>query len=117
MEAGEYGLTRRTCFVPRRLGVVSVAGMIWISWCVYGASGIRFIYVLDFFLRTRTACCNFEATLPDLRPYKYRLRGLYEAGFHKPGIHGSGRAWANARDVFRRTCPEVVAVAGLLWNA
>ena len=24
------------------------------------------------------------------------------ADFHKPGIHGSGRAWANAWDVFRR---------------
>ena len=37
------------------------------------------------------------------------MRELYEAGFHKPGIHGSGRVWANARRL------EVVAVAGLLW--
>ena len=33
MEAGKYGLTRRTCFVARRLEVVAVAGLLWISWC------------------------------------------------------------------------------------
>ena len=33
----------------------------------------------------------------------YLLRELYEADFHKPGIYGSGRVWANAWDVFRRT--------------
>ena len=27
VEAGEYGLTRGTCFVPRRLEVVAVAGL------------------------------------------------------------------------------------------
>ena len=32
----------------------------------------------------------------------YQLRELYEADFHKPGIYGSGRVWANAWDVFRR---------------
>ena len=37
------------------------------------------------------------------------------ADFHKPGIYGSGRVWANAWDVFRRAPLEVVAVAGLLW--
>ena len=30
----------------------------------------------------------------------YRLRELYEADFHKPGIYGSGRVWANAWGVF-----------------
>ena len=45
----------------------------------------------------------------------YSLRELYEADFHKPGIHGSGRVCAKAWDVFRRTRLEVVAVAGLLW--
>ena len=30
------------------------------------------------------------------------MRELYEADFHKPGIYGSGRAWANAWDVFPR---------------
>ena len=33
----------------------------------------------------------------------YRLRELYEAGFHKLGIFGSGRVWANAWDVVLRT--------------
>ena len=41
MEAGEYGLTCVTCFVARRLEVVSVAGMLWISWCGLGAAGFR----------------------------------------------------------------------------
>ena len=33
----------------------------------------------------------------------YLLRELYEADFHKPGIYGSVRVWANAWDVLRRT--------------
>ena len=32
----------------------------------------------------------------------YCLRELYDIDFHKRRIHGSGRVWANARDVFRR---------------
>ena len=47
MEAGEYGLTRGTCFVARRLEVVAVAGLLWISWCVLGAA--EFFRVLDEF--------------------------------------------------------------------
>ena len=31
------------------------------------------------------------------------LRELYGADLHKLGIYGSGRVWANAWDVFRRT--------------
>ena len=30
------------------------------------------------------------------------MRDLREVDFHKPGIYGSGRVWANAWDVFRR---------------
>ena len=62
--AGEYGptrgmcfdarrlevvavLTRGTCFVARRLEVVAVAGLLWISWCVFG--GANFFRVLLFF--------------------------------------------------------------------
>ena len=29
------------------------------------------------------------------------MRELYEADFHKPGIYGSGRVWANAWNVRR----------------
>ena len=48
MEVGEYGLTRGTCFVARRLVVVAVAGLLWISWCVLGAAGFRAFFF--FFL-------------------------------------------------------------------
>ena len=73
MEAGQYGQTRGTYFVARRLEVVSVAGLLWISWCVW--SGAVFFCVLCvflcfffvfFFLRTHTACCKYEAALPHL---------------------------------------------------
>ena len=40
MEAGEYGLTRGTCFVARRLEVVAVAGLMRVSRYVFG--GARF---------------------------------------------------------------------------
>ena len=30
------------------------------------------------------------------------MRELYEADFHKPGIYGGGRVWANAWNVFCR---------------
>ena len=36
-----------------------------------------------------------------------QLRELYEADFHKPGIYGSGRVWANAWDVFSRVPSRV----------
>ena len=38
MEAGEYGLTRGTCFVAHRLEVVAVAGLLWISGGVLGGA-------------------------------------------------------------------------------
>ena len=47
MEAGEYGLTRGTCFVVRHLEVVAVAGLLWISLCVLG--GAIFFVVLFLF--------------------------------------------------------------------
>ena len=47
IEAGEYGLTRASYFVARRLEVVAVAGLLWISWCVLGAA--EFFRVLDEF--------------------------------------------------------------------
>ena len=53
MEAGEYGLTRGTCFVARRLEVVAVAGHLWGFWRVMGVAGIRF-FRLFAFERTRS---------------------------------------------------------------
>ena len=67
MEAGEYGLTRGAYFVARRLEVVAVAGLLWISWCVLGGADFSGVFFFDFFfLRTHTACCKYEATLPHL---------------------------------------------------
>ena len=51
MEAGEYGLTRGTCFVARRLEVVAVAGLLRISWCVKGAAD----FFVFFFFKQKTA--------------------------------------------------------------
>ena len=62
MEASEYGLTRWTCFVARRLEVVAVAGLLWISWCVLGGAIFLVFFFFDFiFLRTHTAYCKYEA--------------------------------------------------------
>ena len=38
MEAGEYGLTRGTWVLARRLEVVAVAGLLWIAWFVLGGA-------------------------------------------------------------------------------
>ena len=58
MEAGEYGLTRGTCFVARRSEVVAGAELLWIWWCVLvGADSvvISFFVFFFFFERTRPA--------------------------------------------------------------
>ena len=60
MEAGEDGLTRGKCCVERRLEVVAVAGLLWISWCVFGCGNIC------FFLRMYTDSCRYEAALTHL---------------------------------------------------
>ena len=50
MGAGEYGLTRGECFVARRLEVVAVAGLLWISWCVLGGADFSvFFFSIVFF--------------------------------------------------------------------
>ena len=67
MKAGEHGLTRGTCFVAHRLEVVAVAGLLWMSGCVLGAS----CFFLEFFFseRTRPAasmrppCPNYLSTI------------------------------------------------------
>ena len=67
MEAGEHGLTSGTCFIARRLEVVAVAGLLWISWFVLGAAGLFCVIFFVFFLRTHTTCFKYEAVLPYLR--------------------------------------------------
>ena len=71
MEAGEYGVTRGTCFVARRLEVVTVAGLLWISWYILGGADFLLIFFFGFvFLRTHTTYCKYEATLPHLHLYQ-----------------------------------------------
>ena len=53
MEAGEYGLTRGTCFVARRLDVVAVTRLLWISWCVLGAAFFFRFCFFDFFFSSK----------------------------------------------------------------
>ena len=72
-EAGAYGLMRETCFVPRRLEVVAVTGLLLMSWCVLGAAGFR-TYFPFVFLLTHTACCKYEAGLLLLHIYLYSDR-------------------------------------------
>ena len=44
MEASDHGLTCGMCFVARRLEVVAVSGLLWISSCILGAAGFRFFF-------------------------------------------------------------------------
>ena len=70
MEAGKYGLMRGTCFVSHRLEVVAVAGLLWLSWCVFGWGGFFGPLFFDiYFLQAQTACCKYEAALPLLPIY------------------------------------------------
>ena len=47
MEAGEHGLTRGARFVAVCSEVVAVAGLMWVSWCVFG--GARFFLAFHEF--------------------------------------------------------------------
>ena len=49
MEEGEYGLTCGTWFFARRLEVVAVAGLLWISWCVLDGANFCVLFFFDFF--------------------------------------------------------------------
>ena len=49
MDAGEYGLTRGTCYIASRLEVVAVAGLLWISLCVLGGADFFVLFLFDFF--------------------------------------------------------------------
>ena len=49
MEAGEYGLTRGTCFLACRLELDAVAGLMWISWCVLGRADFFSVFFLPIF--------------------------------------------------------------------
>ena len=81
MEAGEYGLTRGTFFVARRLELVAAAGLLWISWCVLGAADFFRVFRVFFsFERTRPAasmrppCLIYISTSKEERPRERRDR-------------------------------------------
>ena len=84
MEGGEHGLTRRTRFVAHCLEVVAVAGLMWVSWCVFGGADF-FVFFFLFFVRTHTACCKYEAascliylsTSNEARPKERSHRGPF----------------------------------------
>ena len=40
MEADECVRTSGTCFITCSLEVVAVAGLLWLSWCVFGGADI-----------------------------------------------------------------------------
>ena len=50
MEAGEYGITRGTCFLACRLELHAVAGLLWISWCVLSGGDFSSVFLFLFFL-------------------------------------------------------------------
>ena len=57
MEAGEYAPTRGMCFAARRLELIAVAWLLWISWCVLGTADFFVTsYFVLFFHRTHTRC-------------------------------------------------------------
>ena len=57
MEAGECELTRGTCFLPYRLELDAVAGLLWISWCALGGADFFSVFFFRF-------CFFFERTRP-----------------------------------------------------
>ena len=97
MEAGEYALTRGTCFLACRLELDAVAGLLWISWCVLSGadfSGGGF----DFFSfkRTRPAasmrppCLIRLCTSNEARPRERSDRGRFLPKAKKP-LHNETR--------------------------
>ena len=70
MEAGEHGLTRGVRFVAVCLEVVAVAGLMWVSWCVFGGAGFFCVFFpfFLFFERTRPAA-SMRTALPHLPIY------------------------------------------------
>ena len=55
VEAGEYGLTRGTCLLACRLELDAVAGLLWISWCVFGGANVRPVFFFSDFIFSSNA--------------------------------------------------------------
>ena len=88
-EAGEYGLTRGTCFVERRIEVVAVGGLLWISWSVFAWGGFFRVFFFDLFFsfeRSRPAasmrlpCLIYLSTSDSIRiSIRFSQSWLYQA--------------------------------------
>ena len=50
MEAGEYGLTRGTRLLACGLELDAVAGLLWITWCVFGGADFSGFFFFFFFI-------------------------------------------------------------------
>ena len=55
-EAGQYRLTHVTCFLACRLELDAVAGLMWLSWCVFGWGGFFFrVFSMSLHVQIRTS--------------------------------------------------------------
>ena len=92
--SGRVWLRRGRYCVAHRLELVTVAGLLWISWCVLGGRDFSVI----FFLRTHTAYCTYEAascliylsTSNEARPREQSDRGRFCLQEKKPLHAGTG---------------------------
>ena len=70
-EESEYELPSETCFTARRFEMVAVAGLLWLYFvaCVFSVWW-DFVFLFSFSsLRTHTAYCKYEVTLPHVPLY------------------------------------------------
>ena len=93
MQAGEYGLTRGTCLVARRLEVIAVAGLQWFSWCVLGAAGCRVFFSVVFssnangLLQVWATLASFTSVLVWRPVFTYRHKaGSYRDAYRVPAF-------------------------------
>ena len=118
METREYGLTRETRFVARRLEVVAVAGLLRISWCVLCTAGFIscFFFVFFFFERTwpaasmRTPCFIYLSTSTFVFT---ECESCTRPTSTNPGSVEAGEYGLTRGTCFVACRLEVVAVAGL----
>ena len=85
--------------VQRSLTVVRPSQAFY-DWCDMWVSSNNVREIFDSLVQV--IMYSLSVCMCNIRRF-YWLRELYETDFHKPGIYGSGRVWANAWDVFRRT--------------
>ena len=87
--------------------------LIYLSTCTGVRTGCHYLVSLSVCLCACQCMCNVRRF--------YRLRELYEADFHKPGIYGSGRVRANSWDVSSRAVsrwsrsPGCCGFRGVFW--